>query len=411
MRRKPEQTHRMPARRSRYARPVQPMTMTIASLSAPPVDTRLPQAAPAWRVPLGLVLLAAGAVLAWSGGWPGLVGALAAAAGAWIAHLGGVAAPAPATEAPEAHGRHGDVVMVTQVVPVWSRQLEVSRDAAADGLANILNTFSEMSSALDSLTRNLSHFAIDVEPGAVDGAVRREQPALDALTAASQRAFAERDAAVAELARCADGLAELAHLAKQTRELSRHARLVAFNASIEANRQHGAVGGGSQAVAGELRMLSTRMAETGERIGRTVQGLADSVGTMRRQGEVGDTTPEELRLEIDVCARQALTTLLGTLGSAMQNSGDVEQASRTLRDQLDAAFVHFQFGDRVSQMLSIVANDMTNFARWVQDNPRATQSDAAEWLAALEASYTMDEQRSIHHGNVKVDHSSGVEFF
>ena len=36
---------------------------------------------------------------------------------------------------------------------------------------------------------------------------------------------------------------------------------------------------------------------------------------------------------------------------------------------------------------------------------------AAEWLVALEASYTMEEQRSHHHGNVHVDVSTGVEFF
>ena len=44
-------------------------------------------------------------------------------------------------------------------------------------------------------------------------------------------------------------------------------------------------------------------------------------------------------------------------------------------------------------------------------NPRATPSDAAAWLTALEASYTMDEQRSTHHGNVHVEQSAGVEFF
>jgi methyl-accepting chemotaxis protein len=106
-----------------------------------------------------------------------------------------------------------------------------------------------------------------------------------------------------------------------------------------------------------------------------------------------------------------LTALLGSLGAAVQSSVDVQQANATLRDQFDAAFVHFQFGDRMSQMLSIVANDMTNFARWVAANPQATQSDAAGWLAALEASYTMDEQRSSHHGNVHVDLGSGVDFF
>jgi hypothetical protein len=74
--------------------------------------------------------------------------------------------------------------------------------------------------------------------------------------------------------------------------------------------------------------------------------------------------------------------------------------------------VHFQFGDRVSQMLDIVANDMirTSPAGWPPTR-YATQTDAAEWLAALEASYTMDEQRAQHHGNVHVDRGSEIEFF
>ena len=62
-------------------------------------------------------------------------------------------------------------------------------------------------------------------------------------------------------------------------------------------------------------------------------------------------------------------------------------------------------------MLSIVGNDMDEFTRWVAMHPDATAADAAEWLAALQASYTMDEQRSSHHGNVHVDRGSEIEFF
>jgi hypothetical protein len=139
--------------------------------------------------------------------------------------------------------------------------------------------------------------------------------------------------------------------------------------------------------------------------------MSTRVGKARREGEINDTSPEELRLEIDLSARKALQAMLGSMGASLQNSAEVEQASRTLGEQLEAAFVHFQFGDRVSQMLNIVGNDMSNFARWVAANPRATQTDAAEWLAALEASYTMNEQRATHHGNVTVDVGSNVDFF
>jgi methyl-accepting chemotaxis protein len=321
------------------------------------------------------------------------------------------------------------------VVPVWSRQLEVTRDQASDGLGQILQAFSEINTALQALASNLASFKVTAQPGAVDGAVRSASPALQALTAASARAFAERDAAVAELSRCHTGLSELQQLAKQARELARHTRLVAFNASIESNRQtagsngvagetsapgsvsaSGASGkpnthGGGQAVASELRMLAGRLGETGEKIERVVNGLATAVSKARRVGELGLTAPEALPLEIDLCARDALAALLAELGASIHSGGEVQQAAATLSDQLESIFVHFQFGDRISQMLSIVTNDMGNFKQWVAENPQATPNDAAEWLAALEASYTMEEQRSVHHGNVHVDASTAVEFF
>jgi methyl-accepting chemotaxis protein len=363
-------------------------------------------------------LFVAGVALAWSGGPSGVVGAVAAAAAGLLALRAaparGAAAATSAHEV-EAGLRRGTAVMVAQVVPVWGRQIENTRDAAADGLAKILEAFAEMSGALETLTQNLSAGAVTAEPGAIDGAVRRESPALDALSAASLRAYAERDAAVAELARCGDGLAELQQLAKQGRELARHTRLVAFNASIEANRgskQHGKGGdSGSQAVANETRMLAARMGEVGEQIERVVSRLDRTLSPERLRGEITDTTPEELALELDVRAREALNALLGSLGGALRSSGEVKAAAQALHAQIDETFVQFQFGDRISQMLEIVGHDIQNFARWVSANPYASQSDAAEWLAKLERSYTMDEQRSQHHGNVHIDRGSEVEFF
>lgn len=288
--------------------------------------------------------------------------------------------------------------------------MEVTRDAANDGLAKLLQSFSDMSGTLGQLTNNLSTFSVTAEPGAVGGAVQSEAPALSALCAASERAFNQRDAAVAALGETGEGLTKLQHLARRAREIARHTRLVAFNASIEANRVHQGEGG-SQAVAVELRVLAGRMADTGEQIERGVLKLTEIVRKARRAGEANDTTPDELRLEIDIRAREALNALLGALGASLQGSQQVRDASDELRNQIDEAFVHFQFGDRVSQMMSIVASDMSNFARWVAENPTATQTDAAEWLDALEASYTMEEQRSQHHGNVHVERSSEVEFF
>ena len=393
--------------------------MTLSSTPLPdvplPADPVAPN--PAWRHTLlaaAAVLLAASA--AWQGGWLGSGAVLALAALAPVA-LRRAAAPGEQTsptgtaDRPQAAGgRVGAEVMVAQVVPVWSRQMDVTRDVATEGLAKLLENFSGVSGALAELSTQLQSFSLSADPGSLDEAVTTQTPAMAALLEPSERAFRQRDEVVAVLGRCADTLADLQQQAKAAHEISRHTRLVAFNASIEAHRS-GVVASGSQAVANELRDLAARMAATGEAVHRLVSELSQSVGAARRQGEIGDTTPDELRLELQIKAREALAALLGSVGSSLAGTRAMQEASDTLRNQLDEAFVNFQFGDRVSQMLSIVGNDMSNFAAWVSRHPHATQSDAAEWLEALDASYTMEEQRAHHHGNVHVDRGSEIEFF
>ncbi len=390
----------------------QPQTSSPASNDA----VALPSARSA-GVLRPLALLAGGAgclVLGWLGAWAGLAGVLAAAL--LLPRLlpsGRSAGVAGATEVATPRvsgGRVGAEVMVAQVVPVWSKQLDATRVSAAQGLEQLLGSFAEMAGALETLSSSLDNFTPTVDSGAVEGTLAQQSPALAALLAPSQRAFDQRDAAVALLTRCADQLAEMRQIGKSARDIGRHTRLVAFNASIEANRSGGGDSGGS-AVAEETRMLAGRMAEVGEQIDRLVLQLDRTLGADRLSAEIADTAPEELRLEVGLRAREALSALLTGLGGAVHGSGEIKNATQTLRQQVEALFIHFQFGDRLSQMLSIVGDDMNNFARWVDANPYATQNDAAEWLANLEASYTMEEQRSQHHGNVHIDRGSEVEFF
>ncbi len=368
-----------------------------------------------------LAVLAGGA-LAWQGGPAGLLGLAAAGTLApWllrgVAAAGAAEAGAALDEPKVSSGRVGTEVMVAQVVPVWGKQLAVTRDAASDGLGKLLETFATMSGTLGTLAQQLDQGRPTLDAGAIDGVLADGSPgqaALAALMAPCQRAFAQRDAAVAELGHCADAVTELRQLGRQAREIGKHTRLVAFNASIEANRGSGHGGqadSGAPAIADETRMLASRMAEVGEQVERLVSRLEKTLSPARLHGEISDTPADELPLELALRARESLNALMAGLGGAMHSSNEVRSAAAALQAQLEETFVMFQFGDRINQMLSIVSNDMQNFGRWVDANPYATQSDAADWLANLESSYTMDEQRSQHHGNVHIDRGSEVEFF
>jgi methyl-accepting chemotaxis protein len=411
-------------------------------MSEPITPTSLPARAPvpsgtalAWHKPAlaAAMLLAAG--LAWLGGVWGLAGVASLACAAWAtgaltprasplqpatADTTAIAAPAAAhqtarnTPPPRqaAGGRQlaGQSIMINEVIPVWARQLDITRSTSDEGLAHVLNAFTEMSGSLDSLMANLHGINATSEPGAIEDAVAQSNPSLQTLASPALRACEQRNAAMAELNRCAEGLVQMTHFAQQINEIGRHTRLVAFNASIESSRA-GSADAGNGAVATEMRLLAARMGDCGAAVQRLISEQRARLESALNSAVTQQTTPDELRLEIELRAREALQMLMASIGASLSTSSVVRDASTAMRDSLDQAFVHFQFGDRISQMLSIIGSDMNNFVEWTTHNPGATRDDAIDWLKRLEGSYTMDEQRSEHHGNAHVDRGSEVEFF
>ena len=380
-----------------------------------------------------MLVLLASVGLAWLGGLAGAAGALAAGLLLpWLGY-GRPAAQLPANTAPRpGGGRVGAEVMVAQVLPVWSKQLDLIRDAANHGLSRLQRSFGTMAGALDTLDHSLANTSPPAHAAAAQAAhePHTDRPAdqtahqtahlhagaLAALLLPSQRAFAQRDAAVQALIQCAEQLQALRQLGQHAREIGKHTRLVAFNASIEANRgNQGSAGSGgnsanargrdssASAMADETRTLAGRMAAVGEQIEKLVAKLDSTLSSQRLRSEIDDTTTDELRLELDLRAREALASLLSTLGAALHSAADIKLASQALRAQVQALVVQFQFGDRVKHMLDTVDTDMQGFVRWVASNPYASQTDAADWLAKLERSYTLDAQRARHHGTVHIE--------
>ncbi len=388
-----------------------------------------PAAAPVCPIPsrpvlgpwaLLVVALIGGLALGWQGGWLGLMGAACAIAAGlglpWLRRQGepGAAqagADADPTGEPLVAGRVGAEVMVSQVVPVWSKQLDITRETASQGLSQLQTGFRDIATALASLTRQLDRLAPSAEAGHVDGVLAGAADALALLLAPSQQALAQRDAAWTELAGCAQALDELRQAGQDAREIGKHTRLVAFNASIEAQRSGSATANGAVAIAMETRALATRMAEVGEQVGRTVTRLEQTLLPCQLRGQVLATTPDELSLALNLRAREAVGRLQAALGGALQDAAEVQASCKGLRLTVDGLVGQLQLDDRLTQMLQLVGHDMSEFARWVHSHPYASQSDAADWLAKLEASYTMEVQRARHHGNVHIERAAKVDLF
>jgi methyl-accepting chemotaxis protein len=304
----------------------------------------------------------------------------------------------------------GTTLMASQLVPVWKRHIEASRDAAEKGVGGLLQSFSNLSDGLSEAARHAEKLTPSVSVGSTEEALEENAEALDALLEPMRTSRAERNAMVAEMLACSDRLAELGRVSKEVRELARHTNLVAFNASIEANRA-GQSGSGFAVVAQEVRALAARSGEAGQRIHDQLNAITARIDRLRRQAELTTVSDEELDLMARSRARAVASALITRLAANVRGSRELREAALRMNGELEQIFMNFQFQDRLTQMLDILGRDMGRFAEWVQSNPTATHTDVADWLAALESSYTMEEQRTFHHGNVAIERSAAVEFF
>ncbi len=121
-----------------------------------------------------------------------------------------------------------------------------------------------------------------------------------------------------------------------------------------------------------------------------------------------------------VLAERTTDDTLGTFGAiaeglersiAAPSATPARDEQRALRDQVDRALVTFQAQDRISQMLATITADIDRMNDLLSGDGDRARPAAAQWLERLDASYTMPEQRSLHHDQPAATRSHGVEYF
>lgn len=400
--------------------------MPSARMPSLPEWLALPKRRPGAFLPVGRWAALPGAVIAlgggWIGGWQGAATALAGLALAWVGthHLrlrgDGVSTDAVAAQdtAQESEGHGGMHALVRDVTDEWGKQLALSRDHNRAGIERLLLTFSSLSTLMSSMSDRLTDFRPTASAGAMGEAVDAHQPALLEMMRPLRRAFDERDRMCAQLKTCTDTLVQLLSWSKEARELAQHTRMVAFNASIEAVRHTNGSPeemAARQTISVEIRRVSESIIAMCDGMDQLLQPLHHSTHAMQQQALIQDSNDEQLRLELELSARHAITAMFESLGGSLSNGSALQEASETIASHMEQAFTEFQFGDRVEQMLQILNRDINRLCEYSASNPHPTAQDIQHWLAELSESYTMDEQRSQHHNTELIDRGSRVEFF
>ncbi len=99
-------------------------------------------------------------------------------------------------------------------------------------------------------------------------------------------------------------------------------------------------------------------------------------------------------------AAQAITQVMGMIHACVdaleQMAKPFEHETQMVGQQVERMYKGFQYQDRISQMMTLLQDDMERLQTTLGAPPQPV--DAAAWLARLQAQYVMTEQREQHLG-------------
>lgn len=281
-------------------------------------------------------------------------------------------------------------------VPTLNSQLSTANSQMEMGIVNLAEAFSEIHSKLNdtvSVAAGAAHVLGNTASG--NGLADQVAQSLNGMLSSIRNSFDEKATIMQEVKGFISSTEELAKMAASVENLAARTNLLALNAAIEAARA-GEDGRGFSIVADEVRKLSMLSAETGVKIRERVQLIA-SAAKKAGDGAARMESSDEKVLS------QASETLSGVVEQFEQVTVPLHQASEQIiantnqvSSSLNNAVVHFQFQDRVSQILGHVQDSLSQVKS--QLNTGLEALNVAALMHELERKYTMAEERVNHSG-------------
>ena len=276
-------------------------------------------------------------------------------------------------------------------MPIWLRHLSSVKEQTEGSVNQLITSFSSMVKQFD-----MAGF------GGVSG---REQAGHEDMTISLltlcerelglvvnvlEKVIGSKDELLESVRNLSGVTKDLKEMAGEVTLIAAHTNLLAINAAIEAARA-GSAGRGFAVVAGEVRKLSQLSAETGKRIAERVVQIGEMMQvTLEAAARAAEQDKKAIVASGDV-VQDVLNHVrnLGASAERMRAQGVV------IRHDVENLLITLQYQDRVSQILTVVDDDMRRMLETVA-NGGSFAPTPEEWMDHLGGSYTMDDQRMNH---------------
>ncbi|WP_421198330.1 methyl-accepting chemotaxis protein [Aeromonas enteropelogenes] len=293
-----------------------------------------------------------------------------------------------------------------KAVPIWSQQIESSRQQTEEAMIDLTQRFSGLANKLEEAVSASHQAAGDLggtESKGMAAVLSESQHQLNEVLSLMHSAQENRDAMLAEIKSLTAYTLELNTMALDVAKIASQTNLLALNAAIEAARA-GEAGRGFAVVADEVRNLSRLSSETAQKMSDKVDTINAGIG---RVSEIAESSAARDHVSVansEQAIEQVLTRFRQATDSLAESASLLQSESTDIHHEISNVIISLQFQDRVSQILNQVRNNMEHLSSHLNDPEQQVRTsgpimiDADSWLADMELTYATDEQRDIHHG-------------
>ena len=298
-----------------------------------------------------------------------------------------------------------------RVPPVWASQVETSRVQMETSIIDLTTRFGSMVEKLE----NSIFIARDLTEGDDKGAFDNSQAHLNQVIAELSAAFQAKQAILSDLRRLVDYTAEMHAMTDEVATIAQQTNLLALNAAIEAARA-GEAGRGFAVVADEVRKLSTLSAEAGHRINSKVNEITTAISKAFTLAEASSANEEQAINGAEGRIRTVLDDLRVVFLQFRHVSDQLKMNTEEIRGDVAEALTHFQFQDRVSQILSHLHDSLSKCPeRFTQSQAgginHLARLDTDAFLREMANTYTMADEHRAHGGKSSAPQETEITFF
>jgi methyl-accepting chemotaxis protein len=298
-----------------------------------------------------------------------------------------------------------------RVPPVWASQVETSRTQMESSIIDLTSRFGSMVDKLE----NAIFIAKDLTEGDDKGAFDRSRDHLNQVIGELTIAFQAKQAILSDLRKLVDYTEEMHAMTDEVATIAQQTNLLALNAAIEAARA-GEAGRGFAVVADEVRKLSTLSAEAGHRINSKVTEITTAISKAFTMAEASSANEEQAIHGAEGRIHTVLDDLRVVFLQFRHVSDMLKMNTEEIRGDVAEALTHFQFQDRVSQILSHLRDSLNQCSdRIIQSQAgginRLSRLDAEAFLNEMASTYTMADEHHAHGGKAGKAQETEITFF